>query len=612
MTPFKPLFLPIIRKIILTLLLALLSANSQAAPSAALGYKPKYPPGFKHFAYVNPNAPKGGKLVLHGFGNFDSLNPYLLKGVAAERLSLLVFETLMVSSQDEPYSLYGQLAEDIQLAPDKRSVTFRLNPRARFSDGSPVTAMDVKFSFDTIKTKGHPAYRFIWGDIKRAVVINKRTIKFFFGATYPELHLIAAQIPVFSRKWVGNQDFAKLSLVPPVASGPYTVEKYRLGKEISYKRNPRYWAKNKNTRRGMFNFDRIVFKYYKDSTIRLEALKAGEYDFLQETYSKLWAREHTGKKYDSGLIKKAMLPHRNNAGIQGFVFNTRKAIFKDRRVRKAIALAYDFSWANRNLFYNQYVRSDSYFSNSELAARGLPKGLELALLRKYQRRYPKYVPEEIFSTVWKPSQTENPGDLRRNLRRAKALLAEAGWYVENEVLRNKQGQRMEFEVLLASKGFERILDTYAYNLRKLGIIIHYRTVDVSLYVRQAQTFKFDMIVYSASPSQLPGKEIINYWHSSLANQEGSQNYAGIQDPVIDALIKEVVYAPSRKHRVAAVRALDRLLLYGEYLVPNWYISTHRIAYWDKFHYPKKLPLYYEVTSWAIQTWWMKKEYRSNN
>ena len=604
MTPIKPLYLPIIQKIILTLLLALLSANSQAAPSTALGYKPKYPLGFKHFAYTNPNAPKGGRLVLHGDGNFDSLNPYLLKGVPVEGLGL-VFETLMIPSLDEPYSLYGHLAEDIKLAPNKLSVTFRLDPMARFSDGTPVTAYDVKFSFDTIKNKGHPRFRFFWADIKRVKVINSRMVKFFFTRSYPELHLLAAQIPVFSRKWVGKEPFEKLSRTLPIASGPYVIEKYRLGKDITYKRNPRYWARYKNTRRGMYNFNRIRYKYYKDSTIRLEALKAAEYDFLHENYSKLWAREHVGAKYDSGNLKKVEFSHQSNAGMQGFVFNTRRGLFRDRRVRKAIALAYDFSWANRNLFYRQYKRCDSYFSNSKLAARGLPKGQELRLLNRFR----KQLPSEIFTTTWRPSNTDKPGNLRNNLHKAKTLLEQAGWYVENNVLRNKKGQRFEFEVLLLSKGFERILGTYAHNLRKLGIILHYRTVDISLYIRRLRTFDFDMVVATYGGAEMPGIEIFGYWHSSVVKTEGSRNYAGIKDPVVDALIKKVVYAPDYRHRVAAAKALDRVLLFGEYLVPNWYISTYRVAYWDKFLYPKTLPLYYDPTSWAISTWWSKKEYR---
>ncbi|MEE8387305.1 MAG: extracellular solute-binding protein [Acidiferrobacterales bacterium] len=582
---------------------------AHGASSVALGYTPKYRPGFSHFDYVNPFAPRGGTLVLHGDGNFDSFNPYVLKGVTAEGLPGAVFEPLMVSSLDEPYSLYGHLASDIQIASDKKSVIFRIDSRARFSDGATVTAQDVKFTFDIIKKKGHPFYRFLWADIKRAQVLGRYTIKFSFSRVYPELPLIAAQIPVFSKKWVGDTPFEKLSRTLPIGTGPYVVEKYRLGKQITYKRNSDYWAANKNTRRGMFNFDKIIYKYYKDETIRLEALKAGEFHFLHENYSKLWAREHVGSKYDSGKIKKILFSHGNNAGIQGFVFNTRKSLFKDRRVRKAIGLAYDFSWANRNLFYNQYIRSDSYFSNSELAATALPKGAELRLLRRYQKKYPRHVPRNIFTEVWRPSQMGDAQSRRDHLKRAKALLEQAGWHVHDGVLQNGQGQRMEFAVMLAGRGFERILDAFAHNLKKLGITIRYRTIDISLYLRRARTFDFDMLVSSYPQSQLPGKELVNYWHSSTADQEGSRNYAGIKNPVVDALIEDIVSTSSRSHRVIVARALDRILLHGEYLVPNWYIASFRVAYWDRFKYPERPPLFYDPTRWAVSTWWNKKSYR---
>ena len=582
---------------------------AHGASSVALGYTPKYRPGFSHFDYVNPFAPRGGTLVLHGDGNFDSFNPYVLKGVTAEGLSGAVFEPLMVSSLDEPYSLYGHLASDIQIASDKKSVIFRIDSRARFSDGATVTAQDVKFTFDIIKKKGHPFYRFLWADIKRAQVLGRYTIKFSFSRVYPELPLIAAQIPVFSKKWMGDTPFEKLSRALPIGTGPYVIEKYRLGKQITYKRNLDYWAANKNTRRGMFNFDKIVYKYYKDETIRLEALKAGEFHFLHENYSKLWAREHVGSKYDSGKIKKILFSHGNNAGIQGFVFNTRKSLFKDRRVRKAIGLAYDFSWANRNLFYNQYIRSDSYFSNSELAATALPKGAELRLLRRYQKKYPRHVPRNIFTEVWRPSQMGDAQSRRDHLKRAKVLLEEAGWYVRDGVLQNDQGRRMEFAVMLVGRGFERILDAFAHNLKKLGITIRYRTIDISLYLRRARTFDFDMLVSSYPQSQLPGKELVNYWHSSTADQEGSRNYAGIKNPVVDALIEDIVSTSSRSHRVIVARALDRILLHGEYLVPNWYIASFRVAYWDRFKYPERPPLFYDPTRWAVSTWWNKKSYR---
>jgi len=593
----------------LVLIALLLSASTSliAAPYITLGYEPRYKPGFKHFDYVNPNAPKAGELILNGDGNFDSFNSFALKGVKADGLGELIFESLMVQSSDEPYSLYAHIAEDVQVAEDKMSIVFRIDPDARFSDGSKVTPGDIKFTFDTIKEKGHPFYKFFWADIKSAEVISQNAIRFIFSKTYPELPLIAAQIPVFSRKWIGDKEFGKVSRELPIATGPYVIEKYRLGKDITYKRNPNYWAKDKNTARGMYNFDRVTYKYYKDETVRLEGLKAGEFHILHENYSKLWAREHTGPKYDSGEIIKAKFEHKNNAGIQGFYFNTRRKLFKDIRVRKAIALAYDFSWANKNLFYNQYVRCDSYFSNSEMAARELPTGLELKLLKKYKKQFPKYVPDKVFTEVWQPSRIHDQNSLREHLRKAKKLLDEAGWKVKDGVLQNSKGEKLEFEVLLAGKGFERILGAYAHNLKKLGIQINYRTVDVSLWVRRVRKFDFDMIVSGLGQSQLPGKELMNYWHSSVVNEEGSRNYAGVNNPVIDDLIEKIVYAPDKENRIAMARAIDRILLFGEYLVPNWYIAYHRVAYWDKFGIPKTMPLYYSPIPWAMSTWWFKTD-----
>ena len=571
-----------------------------AAPSVALGYEPKYPADFAHFDYVNPDAPKGGELVLSAFGDFDSFNPYILKGVSADGLGELIFEPLMVQSEDEPYSLYAHLAEAIELADDGLSVTFRLNPGARFSNGAPVLAEHVTFSFDAIRSdKGHPQFRFYWADIREAVVLGPRTIRFNFHKVNPELHMIAAQIPVFSPKWVGDTPFDKLTREIPVGSGPYTITRYSLGKDVVFERNPDYWARDLSTRRGMYNFDRVIFKYYRDSTVELEALKAGEFGFKLVNHSKQWARDYEGPQFDDGRIQKREFRHRNNAGMQGFAFNLRRKKFQDKRVRRAISLAFDFAWSNRNLFYNQYERCDSYFSNSDLAARGLPEGEELALLEPFRSQ----LDEAVFTQTWSPPDTGEPGALRRNLREAKRLLEAAGWTVQDGLLRNAQGEPLEIEFLLAQKGFERILAPFAHNLRKLGITVRYRTVDVSLYVRRRRTFDFDMMVSSFSQSQSPGNELINMWGSSAADQEGSNNIIGIKDPVVDALIHEVIYAADRERLVTAVHALDRVMQHGEYLVPNWYIDKHRVAYWDRFDRPASLPLYYEATNWALQTWW---------
>jgi microcin C transport system substrate-binding protein len=345
-------------------MLLLVGNASLAASSAALGYAPKYRNGFKHFQYVNPRAPRGGELVLSGFGNFDSFNPYVLRGVPVDGLGGMIFEPLMVQAADEPYGLYAHIASDIQLAADRLSVRFRIDPAARFSNGRRVTADDVKFTFDTLKSdKGHPYYRFYWADIRRAVVVSPGTIRFEFRRRNPELHLIAASIPVFAPEWVGDTPFDKLSKKMPIGTGPYRIQKYRLGKDITFQRRNDYWAENKNTRRGMYNFDRVTYKYYKDETIQLEALKSGEFDFVYVLNSKQWARDYRGPQFETGRIKKQLLSHRNSEGMQGFIFNTRRDLFKDVRVRRALTLAFDFEWSNKNLFYGQYKRYPGRLGN---------------------------------------------------------------------------------------------------------------------------------------------------------------------------------------------------------------------------------------------------------
>lgn len=591
--------------IVMALLALVTLPTSWGEPATALGYVPKYPPGFRHFDYVDPWAPRGGTLTLAAFGSFDSFNPFLLKGLKAAGIGELVFEPLMEQSLDEPYSLYAHLAEDIQLAADRRSVTFRLNPRAHFSDGSPVTADDVKFSFDTLMSRqAHPQYRFYWADITRAVVLDARRVRFEFARVNPELHLIAAQMPVFARAWVGDRPFDRLATAVPLGSGPYILDHYDFGKRVSYRRNPHYWANELNTRRGMFNFERITFKYYRDETVQHEAFKAGEFEFLVESNSKKWARDYTGPQFDSGRIRRAELPHRNNAGMQGFAFNLRRPLFADIRVRQAIGLAMDFEWSNRNLFYGQYSRCDSYFSNSELAASGSPGPEELALLEPFRRQ----LPAAVFGPVWRPPSTAPPASLRANLQRAQDLLRAAGWRMGHDgVLVNSKGARLEFEIMLPSvqRGFERIIAPFARNLARIGVVLRYRTVDVALYQRRVDTFDFDMVVESFGQSQSPGNELIGLWHSSSADREGTSNVLGLKDPVVDALIMKLIYAPDRRRLVTAARALDRVLLNGEYVVPNWYIGTHRVAYWDHFGRPERLPEYYSAESWMIRSWWKR-------
>lgn len=591
--------------IVVLLVTALLPLQASARYAVALGYEPKYPQGFDHFEYVNPEAPQGGQVTLSAFGTFESLNPFLLKTLSAAGLQTLVFEPLMVQSRDEPFTMYGLLAEDIDLADDRKSVTFRLNPDARFSNGDPVLAKDVKASFELLTgEKAHPQYRLYWQDIESATVIDKRTIRFDFARTNPELHMIAAELPVFSHKWIGDKPFDKVITERPIASGPYTIESFTQGDSITYKRDADYWAEDLNVREGMFNFDRVTYEYYRDFTVAFEAFKAGEFDFHLELHSKRWAREYHGPAFESGRIVRRLLPHQNNAGMQGFMFNLRRPLFQDRRVRKAINMAFDFPWSNRHLFYGQYQRCTSYFSNSELAARdGAPRGEVRAILEKHR----DVLPPGVFGPTARPPTTAGETTLRDNLLRARDLLRDAGWEVgPNGVLRNASGKAFRFEFLLAQEGFERIMAPFFRNLERLGIRPEYHTVDAALYQQRVRSFNFDMAVMSFPQSQSPGNELRSMFHSENADRQGSRNYMGISDPGIDALIREVVYARDRDRLIAATRALDRVLLHGSYLVPNWYIGSHRVAYRDWLAMPKTKPLYYQAEQWMLESWWVKK------
>ncbi|MCW8932985.1 MAG: extracellular solute-binding protein [Gammaproteobacteria bacterium] len=577
----------------------------------AYGYTPKYPKNFSNFDYVNPGAPKGGHLDLNGSRTFDRLNPYLLKGVSADGVDGLIFETLMEQSLDEPYTFYGLLADDIAIADDGLSVTYHINPKAKFSDGTPVTVEDVKFSFDTLMTDKHvhPAYKITLGSIKEAKIINSETIKFIFKEKNAKLPmLLSSYLSVFPKSWVGNMEFKETAMKKPIGSGPYILESYDTGKKLTFKRDVNYWAKDLGIRKGMFNFDKIVYKYFRDSTIALEALKAGEYDFRHEYNSKMWARDYTGRVFKSNEIIKNNIPHHNSVGIQGFIMNTRKPIFSDKRVREALVLAYDFEWANRMLFYNQYQRNDSYFSNTELAASGEISDHENELLKPFAMT----LDPSVFEKAWTPPSTIAPSSLRQNLRKAIKLLKLAGWEYKDGALRNDKGLEFRFDLILSQKAFERIAASYARNLKKLGITMEYRTVDFALYKRKVETKDFDMIVSSYPQSQVPGNELQSRWHSKTADVDGSANYPGIKNDAIDALLEKLSDTTDRTEIIALTRAMDRVLLSEFYLIPHWYISTHRIAYWDKFEFPNILPEYFSAEGWMLSTWWFKPEYRTKD
>ena len=562
----------------------------------------KYPEGFTRFDYTSPQAKSGGHLSLHDLGSFDEMNPFTLKGVPPRGLTSYVFESLAVPSLDEPFVEYGLIAEDIELAGDKKSVTFTINSRAAFSDGRPVTVEDVQFSLDTLKSnQAHPFYQIYFRDIERAEILDPRRIRFHFVRPNRELHMIAGQLPVLNKAFYTTHPFDAAgagAMVAPVGSGPYLISQVVPGKLISYKKNPNYWASEHPTRKGMFNFATITIKYYKDPVVGLEAFKAGEFDFTFVNIAKQWQRDMRGRRFDNGELVKKNIPHHNNAGMQAFVFNTRRPLFQDVRVRQALGLALDFEWTNASLFFSQYTRNNSYFSNSIYAAENLPSEAELELLNPWRAQ----LPPEVFSQPLNPPSTTPPASLRQNLLKAKKLLQEAGWQVEDGILRNSKGQAFRFDILLVDNAFERVMAPYANNLKKLGIVVEYRSIDPSLYTDRVKNFDFDMVVSSFGQSQSPGNEQRDYWSGQAAEQQGSRNLAGIRSPVVDALIEAIIYADTQEKLTIACRALDRVLWYGYYMVPNWYLASHRLAYASWLRQPQTLPLYFSADQW-LDTWW---------
>jgi len=591
--------LNISRIVLLLMLLLIFPSQLLAAHGISIDGHLKYPAGFKHFDYVSEKAVKGGTLTLHDLGSFDKMNPFTLKGSAPFGLDTLVFETLAVPSLDEPFAEYGLIARDIDVAADRLSMTFTLDERARFSDGTPVTPEDVKFSLETLKSdKAHPFYQIYLQDIKGAEILDAHRIRFLFARANRELHMIAAQLPILSRAFYLKTGFDASGLTPPIGSGPYVVTDVNPGKSITYTRNRDYWAQDLPVRRGMFNFNTITIEYFKDQIVSVEAFKAGEFDFMSVNIAKQWQRDLKGGRFQNGELIKKLFPHKNDAGMQGFVFNARRPLFRDPVVRRALGLALDFEWINRALFFDQYTRSNSYFSNSDLAAVGLPQGPELKLLEPWRDQLPK----EVFTTPLTPPSTTPPSSLRANLKLAKKLLLQAGWQVKDGVLRNRMGRPFSFEILLVSPSFERVMAPYVKNLKRLGIEAQYRTIDPALYADRIKNFDFDMVVNVYGQSQSPGNEQRDYWYSTSAARKGSRNLAGVNSPVVDHLVDAIIYAKNQADLTAACKALDRVLWYGYYVVPNWYLSGHRLAYSSRLRQPRTLPLYYNPYQ-LLMTWW---------
>lgn len=582
------------------MLLLCLNAALAATPRHALtlyGEEPKYPANFHHFDYANPDAPKGGTLRQAGFGSFDSLNPFINKGVAADDIGL-IYDTLTTNSLDEPFTVYGLLAEKIEKGPNNEWVRFHLRSEAHFHDGEPVKASDVVFTFETLLAEGAPHYRAYYADVERVVAESSRRVRFDFKhGGNRELPLILGQLPVLPQHWWAERKFISGSLEPPLGSGPYRVEQVQAGRSIRYARVEDYWGKDLPVNRGFYNFDRLVYDYYRDNTVALQAFKAGHFDYWLETSAKNWATAYQIEAVENGRLIKEEITNHNPTGMQGFIFNIRRPLLRDIRVREALAILFDFEWTNRQLFNGAYIRTRSYFDNSELASSGLPEGKELAILESLRGQ----IPDAVFETPFSLPVTRGDGIIREQQRRAYQLLTEAGWKIENDRMLDAEGKPAKLEFLLAQTEFERVLLPYKRNLADLGIELEIRRVDVSQYINRLRSRDYDMIVSGFGQSSSPGNEQRGYWHSSSADNPGSRNFIGLKDPAIDALVDQLISADSREELVAHTRALDRVLLWGHYVVPNWHIKSWRVAYWNHLEHPQTTP----ELDVGLMTWWQK-------
>lgn len=564
----------------------------------------RYPPGFTHFDYVNPQAPKGGEIRLVppiAVTSFDKFNPFTLKGTAPAGLGDLVFESLLTGNLQEPTTAYGLLAEDVEVAPDRLSVVFRIREKARFSNGTPVLAADVVHSFRTLTSPlASPQFRTLFAEVKDARALGERVVRFDFSSPNRELPLLVGSLPVFSRAWGGGKPFDQITTDLPIASGPYRPESARLGRDITYVRDKGYWGADLPVRRGHYNFDRITYKLYLDDTSRFEGLKAGEYDFKREFISRNWARQYTGRAFDSGAVVKRAFENRNPGDFQGYIFNLRKAPFQDVRVRQALALTMDFEWLNRQMFYGLYKRVDGYFPNSEFHASGVPDAQELALLEPLRGQ----LRPEVFGPAPLSPRTTPPGSLRENLRQARDLLSAAGWTYRDGALRNAKGEPFVIEYLNAQPSGVRLVMPMQAALGKLGITLKVRNVDGALYQQRMDDFDFELSSLRIPGRTAPGSELLEYFGSQAAGTPGSANLWGIADPAVDALIRKAMAATTRAELATAMRALDRVLTTGYYSIPQWYSDAFLVGYRPAgFVLPPVVPPYYQPDSWAAATWW---------
>jgi len=560
---------------------------------------PKYPKGFHHFDYVNVHAPKGGTLKLASLTSFDSMNPYILKGLAAPGLSN-VYQSLMEASYDEPQTFYGVIAEAARISRNQGFMDVRINKKARWEDGKPITSADVVFSLNTFKTVAHPVYRILFKEVKKAVATGTYDVRFYFSkANHRELPLVVASLNVLPKHYFEKTPFEKTSLIPPVGSGPYRVSSVVAGRTVAYARVENWWAKDLPNMRGRFNVDRIAIDVYRDDVVALEAIKSGQIDYYEEYIARNFATAYTIPAVARGDLIKAKIEHKIPRGMQAFIFNLRRDKYKDARVREAIGLAMDFEWMNKKLFYDAYLRSRSFFGATPFEAKGKPEGAELALLEPYRDRLPK----ALFKREFALTQTDGSGYARANLARAQKLLDEAGWVMRDGVRVNaKTGEELTLEFMMSQRTFERVVAIMRKNLAKLGIASEFRYVDSSQYQKRLDKRDFDMVsIWWNQGTHYPRAEQITFWHSSQADVQGSQNLSGLKSPILDAILTRVAKAKDLAELTPAARALDRVLQWGYYVIPHWYLNSWRVVYWNKFGRPKVTPDY----NIGIDTWWMK-------
>lgn len=596
----------------LCLLLALLLPAAAARadetvtpqPAIALHGDPKYAPDFKHFDYVNPDAPKGGTLRLFSEGTFDNLNPYIVKGQAAD-VGTFIYESLMEQSYDEPFSIYGRLAETIEIPKDRSWVAFNINPKAHWSDGQKVTAEDVVWTFNALIDKGVPFFKIAYADVTKVEATSPSRVKFTLKNTgNTELPLIVGQLPVLPKHYweSAGHNIGETTLDPPIGSGPYKIGDVKVGHSIEFARDPKWWGSDLPINKGRWNFDRVTVDYYKDSDVALEAFIGGQYDVRDERSARLWATAYSAAPVKDGRITKQDIKNQQPQGIQAFVYNIRRPVFRDRAVREALAYAFDFEWENKQLAFGAYKRSRSFFSNSDLESTGLPQGRELEILQKFKGR----IPDEVFTAEYNPPKTDGTGNNRENLLKAVKILEAAGYKMGGDSVRvnEKTGQRLEFELLTYDEAFVRWYMPFIQSLKKIGVIMHMRMIDPTQYENRIKSFDYDLITGNWPETESPGNEQREFWGSEKANALGSRNYIGLQDKVIDELIDMLIHAQSREDLVACTHALDRVLQWGFYVIPQWHIDYWRIAWWKDIEKPEHLS---PLAPGIADTWWHAPE-----